>query len=460
MFKNILIGICVVLLIVVGVVAYLIFTLDPEELGQKLLQSINEKGGIQIQAESFQISPFKGLYIESAHAEGELASGSMTADIGRVVVDYQLLPILQGEVIVNQIVIEQPQLVVVSKPSESQSGKGGSKAKPKTPVDQPGTAEASQDEAGFQPTVTIAEFRVENGSLVSRIEGQSPSETTITGLNLQLGDFHLDSAVADPILGLSAKGSIQVEQISAGDLVIKGSRGRISIDRGRVSITEFGVDTDNASLEIAALELDLKQQPPPFTLQAGGECDLNSLMKAKGDDAFGPASLQMSLIGSGPDLNQIAGDGTLRLETGEIPAFPMVSLIERILGEPLITGNQYQATEIQFTVADGKIQVQPFMLALENMQISGVGEIDLAGPLDMEIAVRLPREQVHIDSLEGAIDGLTEDGWTTLPFNVEGSMGEPDVGIDSSLYKDAAKGMGKKAVGGLLDKVFDKDDSN
>ena len=82
--------------------------------------------------------------------------------------------------------------------------------------------------------VTISEFRVENASIISRIEGPTPSETTITGLDLQLDNFYLDSSVVDPLLGLTADGSIQIEQISAGDLAIQGSRGKISAQRGRV----------------------------------------------------------------------------------------------------------------------------------------------------------------------------------------------------------------------------------
>jgi hypothetical protein len=460
MIKRILLGIFIVGLLAAAVVVYLMVTLDPEVLGQKLIQQINQQGGLQIQAESFQISPFQGLYIENAHVEGKLASGDVTSDIARVVVDYQLLPILKGEVIVDQIVVEQPELVVVSSSSKTRSGASGGKKRSKEPSDPTAADPAVPHEPSSAPPVTISEFRVENASIISRIEGPTPSETTITGLDLQLDDFYLDSSVVDPLLGLTADGSIQIEQISADNLAIQGSRGKISAQRGRVLITDFGVDTDNASLEISSLDLDLRKQPPPFAMQAGGDYDLNSFVQEGAEKTFGPASLQLNLSGSGSALDQVAGDGTLRLERGTIPAFPMVSLIEQLLGERLITGSPYQATDIQFTVADERMQVEPFVLPLENMQISGFGTIEFAGPLDLELAVRLPRDQVNVDSLEGAIDGLTEDGWTTLPFNVEGTVGEPDVDIDSSLYKDAAVGMGMKAIGSFLDKVLDKDDSN
>ena len=81
MIKKLLLGLAVVVLVAIAAVAYLILTLDPEELGQKLLQRVNEQGGLQVQAASFQITPFKGLYIENAHVEGALASGNMSCSV-------------------------------------------------------------------------------------------------------------------------------------------------------------------------------------------------------------------------------------------------------------------------------------------------------------------------------------------------------------------------------------------
>ena len=462
MIKKLLLIVLILALLAIGAVAYLILTLDPAELGQKLIRRINQSGTVQMQAESFEISPLKGLYLQNARVEGALASGRMSAGVARIVVDYRLLPILQGEVVVDQIVIEQPRILLVSSAvdPEAEASRGRGSGKRRTADRDAGSQADSQSEPGSKPSVTITAFRIEDGSAVFRVEGDESSETVISGIDLRLKDFRLDSSVADPLLGLAAAGSIEIDRISDGERTILGSRGRITIDRGQVAITELGVETDHAELEVSQLELDLREQPPPYTMTLGGEYDLDSVVEAEGSDSFGPASIQMSLAGAGPGLDQMQGDGVLRLESGSIPPFRMVSLIERLLGEPLITGKSYEATTIEFTISQNLVRIEPFTLTLEEMRISGEGQVDLAGPVDLGLALELPREQVDIDGIEGAIDGLTEDGWTTLPFNVGGTLEEPDVSIDSSLYKDAALGMGKKAVGGLLDKIFDKDDSN
>ena len=459
MIKKILLALLAVLLLALAALAYLVLTLDPEELGQNLLRRINAAGGVQVQAESFQISPFKGLYLENARVEGALASGVLSADVSRVVVDYQLLPILKHEIVVDQIVVVEPHIEVVSVQPAQRSGGSGGEGRSRR-QETPSADTEDRGESGFEPTVMIAVFRIEDGSLVSRTEGADPTETTLSGIDLKIEDLRIDPSVADPLLGLSAKGSIEIDEISDGDVVIAGSRGGIEVDRGRVVISDFGVETDHAALEVSQFDLDLRREPSPYSIAIGGSYDLNSAVAAEGSDSFGPASLQMVLEGSGPGLDQMTGAGVLRLESGAIPSFSMVSLIERLLGEQLITGMRYEATNIEFTLADAVLELAPFVMPLEKMQISGRGTVELSGSLDLQLGIKLPREQVHVRGIEGAIDGLTEDGWTTLPFEIGGTLGDPDVSIDSSIYKDAAVGMGKKAIGGLLDKVFDKDDSN
>jgi hypothetical protein len=58
--------------------------------------------------------------------------------------------------------------------------------------------------------------------------------------------------------------------------------------------------------------------------------------------------------------------------------------------------------------------------------------------------------------LDPIIDGMTdEDGWTTVPFNIVGTMAEPSVEIDMTSIKSTAKDMGKRAVTSALDGALD-----
>jgi hypothetical protein len=139
----------------------------------------------------------------------------------------------------------------------------------------------------------------------------------------------------------------------------------------------------------------------------------------------------------------------------------MVAKIERILGKPLITGTAYEVTDMNFTLADGVARIEPFGLVMLNLQITGGGTVSLAGPLNLRLDIKLPRELVDIGILDGMVDAMTDpEGWTTIPFRVEGTTGDPDVDIDMTVAKEYAKGAAKsvvdKAVDSAVDAVKDK----
>lgn len=461
MIKKVLLVVGGILLSLFGVVAFILWRLDPEELGQEVIRRVNDKGGMQLEAEAFSIEPLQGIFIDNAHLSGYAAAGRVSADVAKVIIEYELLPILKKELVIDRIIVEQPQAKLVSRPaSESAPESEPSAAEP--PAQETTGAAAASAEAtteaddGFQPSVAINEFRIENASLDVVTEETEGGKLAIQGLDLELGDFYIDSAATEPLLGLTARGGIRIEQITADDMTIQGGRGDVSIQDGQVAVRDIGVETANASLNVAKLDLDLRQEPPIYHLEAGGSFDLNSFVNSEGPGGFGPASVALTLNGAGPDPDGAIGEGGLRMEAGTVPAFPMIAKIEGLLGEPLITGNPYQVTDMDFTLANGVATIQPFDLVLENLQINGSGNVNLDGPLDLRISIKIPRELVHIELLDGMIDGMTdEEGWTVIPFTVRGTTGDPEVAIDMSAAKAYAKGAAKDAVGGMVDSAVE-----
>ena len=465
MIKKLFLIIGGILLVLVGLVAFLLWRLDPEELGQEVIRRVNEKGGMQLQADTFSIKPLQGIFIDNAHLEGDAPAGSISADVGNVAIEYELLPILQKQLVINRIVIEQPRAELVSKPAAGPPGEP--QASPSQTTSEEGVAQeapadaTAADEGGFKPSLAIDEVRIENASLAVKTEGGDGSDLAISGLTLQLNDFFVDSAVSQPLMGLTARGSMQLDQIELDGKTIQGGRGTMGIHDGQVAIKDLGVETPNASLNVSAIDLDLRQEPPSYHLEAGGSFDLDSFVNAEGSGGFGPAAVSISLDGVGPDPADARGGGALRMEAGTIPAFPMVAKIERILGKPLITGTAYEVTDMNFTLADGVARIEPFGLVMQNLQITGGGTVSLAGPLNLRLDIKLPRELVDIGILDGMVDAMTDpEGWTTIPFRVEGTTGDPDVDIDMTVAKEYAKGAAKnvvdKAVDSAVDAVKDK----
>lgn len=452
----------IILLLVIGFVVYVFVTLDPEELGQKVLRMVNEKTGVSLTAETFAVEPLKGLRLENGHLEGELDAGSVSGDLDRMAFDYELLPILKGEVVVHQILFEGPDLKVVSRPVEERQPEirmesETAELEEELPADVPAEEPAPQEarEAGFLSAVSISEIRVVDGNLQVTSEGSDSGGLAVRGFDFELGDLRLDTAADPPLLGLAAKGGIRIDQVLFDDLEIQGGRGDLSVDHGQLAVTNIGVETPHAALEVAELATDLTQDPPPYRLRAGGSYDVNSLVEAEGE-GFGPAAVEFSAQGAGPDIDRLVADGTFRLDDGQIPAFPVMVKIEKLLGKSLIVGYPYTGTEVNFHIANGKAEIEPFVLGFDSLQIAAAGAIDLAGPIDMQLDIRLPREAVSISVLDPFIDGMTDaEGWTTIPFDISGDLEEPDVDIDMTAVKETAKDLGKKAASKAVDSAVD-----
>lgn len=66
--KTLLKILAIIVLIVVLGIAFLLWRFDPETLGAAVINRLNQNEGVDIAAESFALSPFKGLELQAAQA--------------------------------------------------------------------------------------------------------------------------------------------------------------------------------------------------------------------------------------------------------------------------------------------------------------------------------------------------------------------------------------------------------
>ena len=91
-------------------------------------------------------------------------------------------------------------------------------------------------------------------------------------------------------------------------------------------------------------------------------------------------------------------------------------------------------------------------MEFEDMQVAGAGEIDLAGPIDLEIDVKLQQKSVASDRLAPFLDGLTDaEGWTVVPFDVTGTMAAPLIEFDMVAIQNPATDLSRRAVSQALE---------
>jgi hypothetical protein len=157
----------------------------------------------------------------------------------------------------------------------------------------------------------------------------------------------------------------------------------------------------------------------------------------------------------------------LHLAAGSIPTTEAIAKIEKLLQKPLVSGNAYEATDINFEIANNNLTVQPFEISGTGVRIAGAGIVDLAGPISFHTDIRVPGEGLSLAGVpESALKYMIDDeGFMTVPFLISGTMDEPDVGLDKDQLGDAAKDTAKQAVEDvakeegkkLLGKLFGKD---
>jgi hypothetical protein len=459
----------IILLLLVILVVVVIIRFDPDELGQRVLTWVDQETDIDLEAERFSLHPLKGLELVNAEVHTASPSGDLTINLDRLLFEHEIWPLLKGELVIHRILLDRPQIQMVSVAEPvAEGGKGsgsGTKDQPQPPAPAEPAVAADGDTSSL--SISIAEIRIEDGSLVARTEGAAEDDLELEGLNLMLSDLLFDSTAPSPIEGFAAQGEISVESIRLGELEAKGTAGLISIDRGQTAISEFGLSTANGELQVDELAVDLTQSPATYNLSLSGAVDLNGLLGAQGDGGFGPVQLEFGAAGEGPETEDLAGQGVLHLAAGSIPTTEAVAKIEKLLQKPIVSGSAYEATDILFEISNNNLVIQPFEIVGSSIRIAGAGTVDLAGPVSVHADIRVPGEGLALAGIPSdALKYMTDDeGFMTVPFIISGTMDELDVGLDTKQLGSAAKDSAKTAVEDyakeegkkLLGKLFGKD---
>ncbi len=70
--------------------------------------------GMKLEAEEISFGAFKGLEFGGFRAQGRLEAGRLLLEAERVVFKPQLIPLLAGDVVITQAVLEEPVIRLVA----------------------------------------------------------------------------------------------------------------------------------------------------------------------------------------------------------------------------------------------------------------------------------------------------------------------------------------------------------
>jgi hypothetical protein len=443
-------------LLAVGALA-LTMDYDSPELGKALLRQASSSD-LEITAEGFHLNLLRGLKLEDVKVKSLMPGGSLNATADTVILEHQFWPLLRGEVLVDQIVLQKPTVEMVSTAvrEEPATAAGGSAE------EGAGTA-ADGASAGSDLELRIRRFAIVDGTLISRVEGLDEPPTTIRGLDLELRDIVSAPGAPSLIQGLSAAGDLTADEVVTATTRGKDARGDLRLEGGHMLLTDFQLPTDLGVFELSQLDVDLNTDPAHYDLQLAGDPLNTSMILGGSAGSFGSARLSLGLSGELSEDLKLVGLGKLTVTTGKLPDHAVLRAVEKLLGIAVV-GQEYEAFSVDFKIERNLLIADPFHLVTGSLDLATLGAVGLFDEsLSLELTALAPRELVDVKEIPREIlEALTDsDGRVNLPILVAGSQLSPSVKFDRSSWGKLAKKRVQKEVekevGKALSRLFSKD---
>ncbi|HUV14822.1 MAG TPA: AsmA-like C-terminal region-containing protein [Acidobacteriota bacterium] len=436
MNKKILIGFAAAAILLIIVVAIVLSSaLDSDVLGPMLLAKASDATGVRLSAEEFDLGIFSGLEMAGVTAEGRYAEGEYRIELKRLVFEHDLGPLFAGTLAVTSILLDEPKIHLVTR----SSGQGAVSAD-----DQTSPSEQGERGGGFR--LEVAEVRVDQGQITIQKETAERTQEhslTVYGLNIALQSISFNPERVKPVQKISGKGTVLAEEVLLGSLPIRDLEGDLSVAEGIFDLSSLTLSMDQGDLE-ATMRVDLNPVPFEYEFSAEGEpIKVDVIVGLSENSSMGPGRLAIKGEGRGPELTDLNANGVLHLGEGEIPTHPILVQTQSVLGIQNLVGGTYQSSDAQFTIENGRVDLSGFSLETPQAGLDIAGWVTLAGPLEIDIGVRTPREGVSIPNVPSALlDTLADDnGWLTVPVEVTGTLEDSKVLPDvDALVGQAGRG--------------------
>jgi hypothetical protein len=143
-----------------------------------------------------------------------------------------------------------------------------------------------------------------------------------------------------------------------------------------------------------------------------------------------------------PVMNTLSGSGSLATKDLSLSGVKVIDMVADIVKKPSLKETKVKDLNIDFTIADGRINTKPFDLTLGDYKMNLSGSTGLDKSIDYKGKITIPASAGKVAQL-GTVD-----------MNIGGTFTSPKVSIDmESLAKKAAT----NAVENIANKLLGKD---
>jgi hypothetical protein len=399
---------------------------------------VSAQTGLHVEADGFRLNLLRGVRLDGVRFATDSPSGRLTVNAAGFLAEHRLSALLRGRVEIDRIVVYEPHIELVT-PVEKPSA--ASKVRPAKPsqVAAPAVTTGASSSTGG-PVLAVNRILLRNGTLATRTEGAKAPDVEIRGLDIELRDLAL-AAAPSALQGLRADGDLRTGEILVGELRATEGNGKLRLADGHFRLEDFGLKLPQGRFLLSEFDADLNRDPFTYRFALRVDpLDTNTLIAAGPEGGFGSGVLSFKATGTGSKTRDLSGEGTLSLAGGHLPASPVFTMIETVLGRVTLQGSAYQPVSVAFDIREDRVHFAPFEVRTSLLSLGISGWADLAGPLDLRIAVRAPRDAVALAHFPPAIlDAVDNGGWVTAPLRVTGTPDIPSVTADSGALREQGR---------------------
>jgi hypothetical protein len=188
-----------------------------------------------------------------------------------------------------------------------------------------------------------------------------------------------------------------------------------------------GIKLNNILFVRAYQELNLVQKMAPIFNGLTGDFSGSVNLKTKLDDSMSPV------------LSTLTGNGSLSTKDLSLNNIKAIQMVADIAKKPSIKETKVKDLNVEFSIADGRVNTKPFDIKLGDVQMKLSGSTGLDQTIDYKGEITLPT----------SVGKLSQLG--TVGMTIGGTFTSPKVSIDTeALLKKAAS----KAAENVIDKLL------
>lgn len=450
MRKALWIGGGFIALLGVLVVVLFLVDFDSPRLGKALLDEVGARTGVRMEADGFRLNLWRGLRLDGLRFATDGPSGRLTVEAAGLLAEHRMPALLRGRVEIERIVLYEPRIELVTPPEDAAPipvpVPGPLPAAGPAPAGAPAAVgdENADGEAAAGPLLSVDRILLSRGTLATRVEGAPVPDVEIRDLNVELRGLALDDAPT-AIQGLRSEGDLRTGEILLGvGLRATEGSGKLLLRDGHFRLEQFGLKLPQGRFLLGEFDADLNLDPFAYRLALGVDpLDANAVLAVGSKGGLGAGIVTFKATGTGTETRDMTGEGTLALAAGVLPGSPLFTAIEAVIGRADLKGSAYEAFTVPFRMQQDRMSFEPFEMRTSLLSLGLTGWADLAGPVDLRIAVRAPRDAVALARVPSDVLDLVDDGgWVTIPLRVVGTLEAPKVTADM----EALRAQGRRAV--------------